>query len=88
MLASFNQAFKIDRAIFDCWLKILYTCENTVLWLLEENELMKKNIHEYAEKNDIKKERIIRKNYVQLWHSMFDVHRPPREDVRRRVDDL
>ena len=59
MLASFNQAFKIDRAIFDCWLKILYTCENTVLWLLEENELMKKNIHEYAEKNDIKKERII-----------------------------
>ena len=59
VLASFNQAFKIDRAIFDCWLKILYTCENTVLWLLEENELMKKNIHEYAEKNDIKKERII-----------------------------
>jgi protein O-GlcNAc transferase len=59
VLASFNQAFKIDRAIFDCWLKILYTCENTVLWLLEENELMKKNIHDYAEKNDIKKERII-----------------------------
>ena len=31
---------------------------------------------------------IIRKNYVQLWHSIFDAHRPPREDVRRRVDDL
>ena len=31
---------------------------------------------------------IIRRNYVQLWHSMFDAHRPPREDFRRRVDDL
>ncbi|KAI8912826.1 glycosyl transferase family 41-domain-containing protein [Gorgonomyces haynaldii] len=34
ILANFNQLYKIDPQIFDCWLSILRQIPNAVLWLL------------------------------------------------------
>jgi len=36
-LCCFNQAFKITRAMFNCWMRILAANANAVLWLLEDN---------------------------------------------------
>ena len=59
ILACFNQSFKLDKSIFDCWIEILKKLPNSVLWMLEDNEIAKKNLYQYIEKNLIDKKRLI-----------------------------
>ena len=59
ILACFNQSFKLDKTIFDCWIEILKKLPNSVLWVLEDNEIAKKNIYQYIEKSLINKKRLI-----------------------------
>ena len=59
VLASFNQSFKLDSVMFNCWLEILKELDGSVLWLLEDNEIAKKFLHQYVEKNNIDSERLI-----------------------------
>ena len=48
ILGSLNQSFKLDPIMFDVWLQILQKHDNTYLWLLDENEEMKKNINTFV----------------------------------------
>ena len=59
ILSCFNQSFKIDKLMFNCWIDILNKVNDTYLWLLEDNEISKNNIYSYAEKQGIKSNRII-----------------------------
>ncbi len=59
VLASFNQSFKLDSVMFNCWLEILKELNDSVLWLLEDNEIAMKNLYRYVEKNNIDKQRLI-----------------------------
>ena len=59
ILACFNQSFKLDKSIFDCWIEILKKLPNSVLWVLEDNEIAKKNLCQYIEKSLINKKRLI-----------------------------
>lgn len=34
VFCNFNQNYKIDPAVFDCWMRILKRVPNAVLWLL------------------------------------------------------
>lgn len=59
ILSCFNQSFKIDKLMFNCWIDILNKVNDAYLWLLEDNEISKNNIYSYAEKQGIKSNRII-----------------------------
>ena len=59
ILSCFNQSFKIDKLMLNCWIDILNDTHDTYLWLLEDNEISKNNIYSYAEKSGIDKNRII-----------------------------
>ena len=59
IFGCFNNSYKITPLIFKSWMKILKKCESSVLWLLQENELGRKNLLREAEVGGVKKERII-----------------------------
>ena len=59
ILSCFNQSFKIDKLMFNCWIDILNKVNDTYLWLLEDNEISKNNIYSYAEKQGIESNRVI-----------------------------
>ena len=59
ILSCFNQSFKIEENLFKCWIEILKRNENTILWLLEDNALMKQNIIEYLSEVGLDESRII-----------------------------
>ena len=59
ILSCFNQSFKIDKLMFNCWIDILNKVNDAYLWLLEDNEISKNNIYSYAEKQGIESNRII-----------------------------
>ena len=59
ILSCFNQSFKIEEDIFKCWIQILKRNENTVLWLLEDNALMKQHVVEYLLEEGLNESRII-----------------------------
>jgi protein O-GlcNAc transferase len=50
VLACFNNAFKITEVIFSLWCQILAEYKDTVLWILEDNPLSRKNLTDYATK--------------------------------------
>ena len=47
ILGSLNQSFKLDPVLFEIWLQIIQKHDNTYLWLLDENDEMKKNINNF-----------------------------------------
>ncbi len=59
----FNQNLKITKTMFDVWLRILKACPDSILWLLQSNDLAKNNIKEYALKQNIDSDRILFADY-------------------------
>ena len=60
IFCSFNSPYKIQPEMFNIWMEILKSKEDSVLWLLEnENSESIKNILSYAEKKGINPNRII-----------------------------
>jgi predicted O-linked N-acetylglucosamine transferase (SPINDLY family) len=56
---SFNNTYKITPIIFDSWMQILKTVENSVLWLFEENEIAANNLKLEASKKGVDMNRLI-----------------------------
>ena len=59
ILSSFNQSFKIDKKMFNCWLEILQELPESIIWLLEDNKTAQLNLLKYAKKRNIDSDRII-----------------------------
>jgi predicted O-linked N-acetylglucosamine transferase (SPINDLY family) len=59
IFACFNHPGKITPSIFDLWANILNKVNDSVLWLLEFDEISKKNILGEANKRNIKTNKII-----------------------------
>jgi predicted O-linked N-acetylglucosamine transferase (SPINDLY family) len=59
VFCCFNNNFKITPIIFDVWMKILNRTNNSVIWLLEKNFLVSKNLKKEAEKRGISSTRLI-----------------------------
>ncbi len=53
-----NNNYKITPDIFKSWMEILKNTENSILWLLVNEEIAKKNIEKEAEKYGVNKNRI------------------------------
>jgi protein O-GlcNAc transferase len=59
VLCSFNNSYKISPAFFDIWMRLLRSVPDSVLWLLEANELVKGNLRSEAEKRGVDSGRLI-----------------------------
>lgn len=59
IFGCFNNSYKITPSIFSCWMEILNNCKNSILWLLQNNEIGQKNLIKEAQKKNIDKNRII-----------------------------
>ena len=59
VFCSFNQSYKILPDMFKIWTQIIKKVENSVLWLMTDNEITEKNLKNEFIKNDIKENRLI-----------------------------
>lgn len=59
VFCAFNSSYKITPAIFDIWMRVLTTYENSVLWLLEGNPAASSNLRREADKRGVSSQRLI-----------------------------
>jgi len=59
VLCCFNNNHKITPEVFDCWMRILKQVEGSVLWLLEDNATVGRNLRQEAERRGVRGERIV-----------------------------
>jgi protein O-GlcNAc transferase len=59
VFCSFNQAYKIDRVIFEAWMQILRQVPESILWLQPGNETAERNLRREAEERGVGPERLI-----------------------------
>lgn len=68
VFGNFNNSFKITEEIFNIWLKLLNTNSNSILLLLESNEIQKRNILNYSKKKKLNKKIFFTKRANQNLH--------------------
>lgn len=59
LFCSFNQSYKIDPKMFDCWMRILERTPKSCLWLFCGGEICERNLKNEAEKRGIGSQRMI-----------------------------
>ena len=59
IFCGINNTYKISPVVFDVWMKILHKVENSVLWLLDNNEVSKNNLLKEAKTRNINGDRLI-----------------------------
>ena len=59
VFCCFNKKYKLDPKIFNLWTNILKKVPNSVLWLLDENNISTKNILSEAKSRGLNSDRII-----------------------------
>ncbi len=59
VLCCFNNSYKISPAIFDIWMRLLRSVPGSVLWLLEANGLVERNLRSEAGKRGVDSGRLI-----------------------------
>jgi protein O-GlcNAc transferase len=59
VFCSFNNSYKISPAFFDIWMRLLEAVPRSVLWLLESNHLVERNLRLEAEKRGIDPDRLV-----------------------------
>jgi predicted O-linked N-acetylglucosamine transferase (SPINDLY family) len=70
IFACFNHPGKITPEIFDLWINILNKVDNSVLWLLEFDEISKKNLLHKAKERKAISERVIFSKRINLDHNL------------------
>ncbi len=64
IFASFNNNYKIDLAVFKVWMNLLLTRTQSILWILADSNLSRKNILNTAKRNGVSSDRIYFANKV------------------------
>jgi len=59
VFCCFNSSYKIQPRLFQIWMEILKSVENSILWLIEGNELFKKNLLREAGKLGVSQNKIL-----------------------------
>jgi predicted O-linked N-acetylglucosamine transferase (SPINDLY family) len=59
VLASFNNAYKLNAEMFAAWMRILQRAPDTVLWLLDDNSTATANLRRTAAEAGIASDRLI-----------------------------
>jgi len=79
VFASFNNAYKFEPVIWDCWMRILHAVPESVLWLKAGSDTMQANLLQAAAARGILSERLV-----------FCTGFPPKDEhlSRMRLADL
>jgi protein O-GlcNAc transferase len=59
VFCSFNNSYKITPVFFDIWMRLLAAVPGSVLWLLEANDLVRRNLRREAERRGIVADRLV-----------------------------
>lgn len=59
VFASFNRQLKIDKTVFNTWIRILKQVPNSILWLYIDNNLAKKNLKSFFKNSGLPLSRLI-----------------------------
>jgi predicted O-linked N-acetylglucosamine transferase (SPINDLY family) len=59
VFASFNNSYKFAATVFDIWMRLLRTIENSVLWLPQNNAPAMRNLAQEAQARGVAAERIV-----------------------------
>jgi predicted O-linked N-acetylglucosamine transferase (SPINDLY family) len=59
VFCGFNNHFKITPDVFDVWMRLLRTVDNSVLWLLEGNALATENLRREASARGVSPDRLV-----------------------------
>ena len=59
VFCSFNNNYKITPFMFDIWMRLLHQVEGSVLWLLEGNAAVVRNLRREAEKRRVAPDRLV-----------------------------
>jgi protein O-GlcNAc transferase len=59
VFCSFNNNYKLTPAMFDRWMRILLAVNGSVLWLLEGNDAVVRNLHREARARGVSPERLV-----------------------------
>jgi predicted O-linked N-acetylglucosamine transferase (SPINDLY family) len=66
VFCCFNNAFKITPDVFAIWMRLLRRIEGSVLWLLEGNEALRRNLSAHAREHGVSEMRLIFSPRVNL----------------------
>ena len=66
VFCSFNSNHKINLKTFDLWMKILSKNIDSVLWVMNDNDLSKENLKNFASKNGIDPKRLVFAKHIPL----------------------
>jgi predicted O-linked N-acetylglucosamine transferase (SPINDLY family) len=58
VFCCFNNTYKITPEVFGAWMRILKRVSNSILWLVADNEIVRKNLVMHANKYGIKPEQL------------------------------
>ena len=70
VFSCFNSHQKIMPNIFKVWMNILKKKNDSVLWLLKDNDISEKNLKMQAENNNVNPERLIFADHLSLDHHL------------------
>jgi len=59
VFASFNSVYKITPEVFAIWMRLLHHVDDSVLWVLADNEIAERNLRREAATHRIASERVI-----------------------------
>jgi predicted O-linked N-acetylglucosamine transferase (SPINDLY family) len=59
VFCCFNNTYKLNPAVFDCWMRILSAVADSVLWLSVENSTAIDNLRREAEQRGVAAERLV-----------------------------
>ncbi|HEX3487086.1 MAG TPA: tetratricopeptide repeat protein [Micropepsaceae bacterium] len=59
VFASFNNSYKFNPAMFDCWMRLLHGIDGSVLWLREHEPAAKRNLMRAAEDLGVAPQRLV-----------------------------
>jgi predicted O-linked N-acetylglucosamine transferase (SPINDLY family) len=66
VFCSFNNAYKITPEIFSIWMRLLANTDGSVLWLLEVDSSIKRNLINEAQKRGVSSGRILFAPFIKL----------------------
>jgi protein O-GlcNAc transferase len=66
VFCCFNNSYKITPEVFDVWMRLLGEVEDSVLWLLQHNEVTPRNLRREAQQRGIAPERLVFAQGVHL----------------------
>jgi protein O-GlcNAc transferase len=59
VFCSFNNTYKFTSELFDIWMRLLKAVDESVLWLLSDNAIMKRNLEAEAEARGVAASRLV-----------------------------